>query len=245
MAHKGKTVLIVDDSEEVRILSRAILEKLSLRVLEAASALQAIDLITQQRPDIVILDLDMPQLSGFDFLSIRKSLPQISDIPVIVSSALKDIASIHKAINLGATDYLLKPMRSDLLLHRLKKIFLNPDFRRYKFPETQTPFLSLKPVDASDVVNGPDRPTLGVKLFEMDEIGMTVLSRALVNFGSEFTVSGESLKTLTGQKNFLATCISVSLNPALESYTVYLEFDPKDETIGRHVKHWIEQKQKP
>lgn len=109
----GYNILLVDDVLLNRKVVKVALNGLPESVfLEAADGVNALELIQNTQVDLVILDLVMPgALSGFDVLQQIKSSVLYKHIPVIVYSAVSDTASIRKAIELGAYDYLIKPLK--------------------------------------------------------------------------------------------------------------------------------------
>lgn len=106
-------ILTVDDESGIRQSFRNFLEDYDFQVFEASHGLQGIDVFNQQHPDLVLLDLTMPQMSGIEVL---KALRQISpQTPIIVVSGTGEINQVIEALHYGASDYLMKPVD----LHRL------------------------------------------------------------------------------------------------------------------------------
>lgn len=135
MSIKGKQVLVIDDTEEVRILARKILETMGLTVTLAASVDEALSYLDTQVPHLIILDLEMPVKSGFQFLSFRSLTPKLREVPVIVASSRNDKDSIHKALSLGANDYILKPFALAILGQRVRKHTSSHEYMTFKFPK--------------------------------------------------------------------------------------------------------------
>jgi two-component system cell cycle response regulator len=106
-------ILLVDDEKmNLRIL-KTVLRKGSYQFLEAGSGEEALRVLNQQNVDLIILDLMMPGMDGFQTLEVVKGNPQWAFIPVIIASALKDSADIEKGLELGANDYFTKPLSDD------------------------------------------------------------------------------------------------------------------------------------
>jgi CheY-like chemotaxis protein len=139
MSLQGKEILIVDDMPDVRLICRKILENLGVTVLVADSGAQALTLLAEKVPHLIVLDLEMPGMTGFDFLAIRKNTPQLAAIPIVVSSGLTDKESIYKAMALGANDYILKPVNASIMSQRIRKHIRDLDFKRYRFKENEQP----------------------------------------------------------------------------------------------------------
>jgi adenylate cyclase len=113
------TVLVVDDDPLNRRLLEHSLVADGHEVLTAEDGLQALEQIRSHRPDIVLLDVLMPRLDGFGVLEQVKSDAELRDLPVIMISALEDVDSVIRCIELGAEDYLPKPFDPVLLRARM------------------------------------------------------------------------------------------------------------------------------
>jgi type II secretory ATPase GspE/PulE/Tfp pilus assembly ATPase PilB-like protein/ActR/RegA family two-component response regulator len=115
----GKTVLIVEDEEPLRRVLRDLLERDGFHVLEANNGVQALDQIDRGAPDVVVLDLNLPQLDGFGVLSRLRSRPATANLPVIILTAQGDEDSEVRVLEGGADDFLTKPFRPRALSARL------------------------------------------------------------------------------------------------------------------------------
>jgi len=114
------TVLVVDDEEANRDLIRDTLEARGYRVLAASNGHEALERITSEPPDIVLLDLMMPGLNGFEVCRILKSNPQWAIIPVLMITALSERKERLMGIEAGANDFLNKPVDLQDLILRVK-----------------------------------------------------------------------------------------------------------------------------
>ena len=112
-------VLVVDDNEVNRDLLTSWVQRMGHRVSLAADGRQAIALMQREPFDLVLLDIMMPVTNGYEVLEYLKVEPTLCHIPVIVVSALDDIESVVKCIELGAEDYLTKPFNKVLLKARI------------------------------------------------------------------------------------------------------------------------------
>ncbi len=115
------SVLVADDDPQMRRLVRAVLERESVQVFEAADGLDALELVSQHRFDLIVLDLTMPRLDGMGVLEELGAQVTTAQIPVIVLTALGD-ESEAKALDLGARDYLTKPVRPTALTARVRAV---------------------------------------------------------------------------------------------------------------------------
>ena len=118
-AERG-AILVVDDNENNReMLSRRLAREGYTRVVVAADGREALDLLASQRFDLVLLDIMMPGVDGYQVLETMKADPQRRDIPVIMISAYDEMESVIRCIELGAEDYLPKPFDATLLRARV------------------------------------------------------------------------------------------------------------------------------
>ncbi len=118
-AHRG-TILIVDDTDMNRFLLSRHLGRQGHRVIEAKSGLEAITLLNDHRVDLVLLDVMMPGMNGYQVLEILKTDAKFRDIPVVMLSAFEDEKSIVRCIELGAEDYLSKSFNPVFLKARIE-----------------------------------------------------------------------------------------------------------------------------
>jgi len=113
---RPRTVLIVDDDQSIRSLLRQELEAAGHQVCEAATGEEALATVKQQRPGLIILDVMMPGLSGFDVAAVLRNDPQTLDIPIIILSVLQDQ---ERGLRLGVDRYFTKPVSTEVLLHEV------------------------------------------------------------------------------------------------------------------------------
>jgi DNA-binding response OmpR family regulator len=104
-----KTVLVVDDDRHMRALCRAGLEEAGFRVLEAADGEQALESVRAERPDLILLDIMMPGISGWEVTSALLADRSTDHIPIIFISGRRELADRVRAFELGAHDYVTKP----------------------------------------------------------------------------------------------------------------------------------------
>lgn len=112
-------ILVVDDEKTNRLLLEMGLKKQGHTVVLAENGRVALDILRQQPIDLVLLDIVMPEVNGFQVLATMKKESDLSDIPVIVISAMEQMASVVKCIELGAEDHLPKPFEPALLQARI------------------------------------------------------------------------------------------------------------------------------
>jgi len=119
VTQEQSTVLVVDDDRINRMLLERSLRADGHRVISAADGKQALARIHEEPPDVVLLDVLMPELDGFGVLEHIKSDSTLQDLPVIMISGLEDVDSVIRCIELGAEDYLPKPFDPVLLRARI------------------------------------------------------------------------------------------------------------------------------
>ena len=112
--------LLVDDDPVLRILAREALEQSGLLVDEAENGAQALSTYEQTRPDIILMDVMMPVMDGFEACRRLRSLPDGDRTPVIMVTGLEDFDSITRAYEAGATDFVTKPVNAVVLGHRVR-----------------------------------------------------------------------------------------------------------------------------
>jgi two-component system, chemotaxis family, chemotaxis protein CheY len=115
-----KSCLIVDDSKVIRKVARHILETLQFQVTEAMDGDEALTMCSSETPDVILLDWNMPVMSGMDFLrAYRASMPQ-SAAKVIFCTTENGIGHIQAAIDAGADEYVMKPFDRETLENKLQ-----------------------------------------------------------------------------------------------------------------------------
>ena len=117
---KQGSIVVIDDDESVILMLKKRLEIEGYHVSAASNAEVGIDLIRKIKPNLIILDIVIPKMSGYEALGIIKSDPSIRDIPVIMLTIKGSSSEIKKALDLGADDYMIKPCNVDLLSKRIK-----------------------------------------------------------------------------------------------------------------------------
>jgi len=122
MENSKKIVIVEDDAILLKALNLELLSN-GFEVLSAINGESGLVLIKKEKPDMILLDLIMPKMGGFEVLEVLKNDKQLSKIPVIVLSNLSQKADIEKAKNLGAVDFYEKA-RTDLnkLVEKIKKL---------------------------------------------------------------------------------------------------------------------------
>lgn len=119
-----KSCLIVDDSKVVRMVARKILEGLNFDIDEAEDGKQALVACKSSMPDCVLLDWNMPVMSGLEFLEQLRSMENVVQPVVVFCTTENDMAHIQKAIEAGANEYIMKPFDSEILESKFVQVGL-------------------------------------------------------------------------------------------------------------------------
>lgn len=115
-----KSCLIVDDSKVIRKVARHILETLQFQVTEAVDGGEALKMCANDNPDVILLDWNMPVMSGMDFLRAYRSSMSSAPAKVIFCTTENGIAHIQAAIDAGADEYVMKPFDRETLEAKLQ-----------------------------------------------------------------------------------------------------------------------------
>ena len=113
-------ILIVDDNVQNAELLEAYLEPLEAKIRIAVDGVDALEKIAQKPPDIILLDIMMPRMSGFEVCRRLKNDPKTGDIPVIMVTALNEYGDIERGIDCGTDDFISKPVNKLELLTRVR-----------------------------------------------------------------------------------------------------------------------------
>jgi len=115
-------VLVVDDNAQNLELLVACLDPLGCGVCTAVDGLEAMEKVAAEQPDLILLDVMMPRMSGFEVCRKLKSDPQTRDIPIIMVTALTELGDIERGVECGTDDFISKPVNRLELLTRVKSL---------------------------------------------------------------------------------------------------------------------------
>ena len=115
-------ILVADDEKDIRELIFFSLDHEGFEVLLAVDGEDAVEKALEQRPVLIIMDVRMPRMTGYEACAKIKGLEEIKEIPVVMLSAKGQEAEIQTGLNVGAYEYILKPFAPDELIQRVKEI---------------------------------------------------------------------------------------------------------------------------
>lgn len=147
-------ILVVDDNEMNRDMLSRRLKRQNYEVIVAEDGEQALAMMKEKSFDLILLDIMMPNISGYDVLERLKADDETKHIPIIMISAVDDLDSVVRCIELGAEDYLFKPFNPVLLKARVGASLQKNRFSAHKLPsiieDSQKALTSLQETTLSD-----------------------------------------------------------------------------------------------
>ena len=116
--------LVIDDSRAVRMILGKMLRDLGFEVSEAGHGLEALERLEDQgKMDLAVVDWNMPQMNGYDFVTAVRSKPEYDDLQLMMVTTETEMSQVVKAINAGANEYVMKPARVESIKQLLIKLF--------------------------------------------------------------------------------------------------------------------------
>ncbi|MDD5108404.1 MAG: response regulator [Candidatus Omnitrophica bacterium] len=122
-----KRIFVVDDQEEILSLLNDSLSECGFEVLTCKEPKKVLSSIKSFKPDLILLDLLMPDLGGFEICEILNNEPETHGIPIIIISGFGDLVDIKKAYKLGAVGYFVKPFSLANLCREISKVIANKE----------------------------------------------------------------------------------------------------------------------
>jgi DNA-binding response OmpR family regulator len=121
-------ILVADDDDDIRKLLRRLLQAEGYVVVEAADGEEALKQARAEHPDLIILDLNLPKMDGFDVCAQIKKDPSVNKTPVLMLTAAYDkVEHAERGLSLGADEYVVKPFLREVLLHNLRRMLGQQD----------------------------------------------------------------------------------------------------------------------
>jgi CheY-like chemotaxis protein len=120
IGEKLPIILVVDDDQQNLELVQAYLEDVACETVAARDGIEALEVVAARKPDLILLDVMMPKMSGFEVCRRLKSDPDMGNIPVIMVTALNEFGDIERGIDSGTDDFVSKPINKLELLTRIR-----------------------------------------------------------------------------------------------------------------------------
>ncbi|HXW84164.1 MAG TPA: response regulator [Candidatus Binataceae bacterium] len=123
-------VLIADDDETAAVLIATILRHAGFQCECAQDGVQATEMARRKTPDVILMDVRMPEMDGFEALAALRNKPETRNVPIIMVTADQNEADIVRGLTLGADDYITKPFNSREMIARINRVLRRSDARR-------------------------------------------------------------------------------------------------------------------
>jgi signal transduction histidine kinase len=241
------TILVIDDEEITRVTLSALLEKSNYRVEMAEDGIQGIEMARQLNPDVILLDIMMPRMNGYDVCKRIRLDPEIGEVPIIMITALDDHDAKLNGLVAGADDFLSKPFDSlelEIRLHTLRHVdrYRHLINERKKLKETldeistknrRLQILSQQALDAQE----NERRHVAVELH--DEVGqlITGLKLILERNGDNKLAQIAEARAITNELMQRVREISLNLRPAvLDDFGLPAALDELFKRFSRQTK---------
>lgn len=116
-----KKVLVVEDNDNNLYLIRFILEKNGLTVIAARDGAAGVEMATKEKPDLILMDIQLPVLDGYEATKRIKASEETKDIPIIALTSYAMVGDREKALNIGCTGYIEKPINPETIMTEIEK----------------------------------------------------------------------------------------------------------------------------
>src|SRR5438093_10915919 len=168
----GLKILTIDDSRTIRLIVGKAFKAFDCEVLEAQNGVEGLAMASKERPDLILLDITMPIMDGYETLTKLKSDPELKGIPVIMLTAEAGKENVIRIAKLGVRDYLIKPFKEELVIERVGRII---DLK----PKGQSQLKAKRFDDPLNILVVDDKPAIAEQIRNgLKEIPWTVTGRA-------------------------------------------------------------------
>jgi DNA-binding response OmpR family regulator len=116
-------ILVTDDEPITRMLVKLLLEREQFEVLEAMNGRQAVEIAIRERPDLLLIDLNMPEMDGYEAIARLRRDFTLATLPILVLTSEEGPGVEHRVLEMGADDYIIKPFDPNVLLSRVHAVF--------------------------------------------------------------------------------------------------------------------------
>ena len=209
MSESGaKRILTVEDSDNIRKLIAYNLMRAGYEVLQASNGKEAVAVLQKAVPDLIILDVRMPEMNGFQLLELMRRYPKAAAIPVNMLTALSQSDNVDKALSLGVVDYLVKPLEPNVLLAKVREAL---DSSRKKTEAWTGPDRREFPRIPIEGVNLEPQP--GGKCVDLSQSGIAWRTKSPPNVGDVVVLEADELFALIGLEEVSLRTRVVYVNP--------------------------------
>lgn len=229
---KGNILLIDDNPTDLKIAA-GVLERVGYACFQFSEHVPALEWLALHRPTTVFLDLQMPGMSGFELIKLFRGSAATAKTPIIIMSGLNQAEDVRRAVELGASDYLVKPLDPLVIQEKMQKADAEPD---EEFPILQLGTGSgLKGAfTRSFVISG------------LSEFGMQVSCKHHLNPGDTIEV-GQLPREVFGTDQVVLRCLSVEKDPASGGYAMRFTFvgltEGQRQVLRKSCRQmWVQQK---
>lgn len=229
---KGQILLIDDNTMDIKIIS-SVLERSGYACYGYTNYKQALEWLQYNTPQFIFLDLQMPEITGYELIPILRKLNHILTTPIIIVSGKNQIEDVMKAIKLGANDYIVKPIDPLVLQEKIR----------------QTKAVSSEEFHSVDV--GSEE---GVKAFfakplqiiSVSEFGVRILSETQIPPGETIEIAGIS-NEFFGSERLLLRCLNCERDQSSQLYSMQMTYTGMSETQRQIIRKscrqiWIQSK---
>lgn len=221
-----RNILLVEDDGQNSLIIKFILSHAGYMVKEAANGYDALDRIDKYHFDLILLDLNMPMMNGFEFLERLRKMKEHKDIPVIILTTRNDVKSIKKAKILGVDQYIVKPPEKESLLKKIENLLGG---------EPQYHQLSLEADSNLAAVEMNYQGTIK----SVSEVGMVMYSPIPMEMHTVVReIGGDLFKQLGIVKPKLFVC-ECHFDEKKNCYVLFLSFSDLSESHIRTIRQWV------
>jgi CheY-like chemotaxis protein len=123
-------ILVAEDERDIRELISFTLRFAGFEIETVVNGVQAVEKAAQVKPDLILLDVRMPQMTGYEACRVLRTMPEMRKIPIVFLSAKGQESEINEGLDTGATEYILKPFAPDELIQQVKRILAEWEKKR-------------------------------------------------------------------------------------------------------------------
>ncbi len=221
-------VLAVDDDPDFRKGLEVVLSRLGLNVKGVSTTDAFLTALKQLTPDLALVDLQLGEESGLELIrNVRADAK--NTLPILVISGTRESSAIERALDLGANDYIVKPLDRKFLASKLSQFITTPELGEHKSDFPKLPY-----------GNAPAKLLMKCELLEIDELGVRLKCPSLIPKGTALKVDAEHFAKIgLPQREILVSVTSTELDPTDANYRIYAEFDGADAEFLQRIRRWL------